>query len=167
MFRLNLLVINTQTITLFHNCYRYTVSEVVAMLEEDDSFSSANIYIDPPDNPNNSDEDSGDEDSGGNMDNLSGPQLRAGAELKMTVHGESVVIGDLESGNDMNNSMDDPAIAEDQTGNTSRDGLLPGDEKEHCGKVTAISCCRSLHAEKYLLQYNSSYCKICYYNGYC
>lgn len=41
------------------------------------------IFIEPPDSNILTDEDSGDEDGGGTIDNLSGPQLRAQAEVKL------------------------------------------------------------------------------------
>ena len=62
-------------------CYRtYTVSEVVSMLEADDNYASASVTLMPPDG-DVSEIDSGDEDSGGDINNLSGAQLRAGAEV--------------------------------------------------------------------------------------
>jgi len=52
----------------------------------------------PPDNGNDTDEDSGSEDSGGNMDNLTGRQLRAGAVATIISSDHSkTVIGDVES----------------------------------------------------------------------
>ena len=68
------------------------------MLENDPHFFSANIYMQPPDNGNDTDEDSGSEDSGGNMDNLTGRQLRAGAVATIISSDHSkTVIGDVES----------------------------------------------------------------------
>ena len=64
-------------------CYRkskkkYTVHEVICMLEEESDLTSADVYILPPDNSTGSDEDSGDEDSGC-IDNLTRRQLEAEA----------------------------------------------------------------------------------------
>ena len=64
---------------------RYTVHEVVSLLEAEPDFTEANIYITPPTNPNKSDEDSGDEELM-TVDNLSNRQLEA--EVEATVfHG--------------------------------------------------------------------------------
>ena len=57
----------------------YTVHEVIALLEAEPDFTEANIYITPPTNPDNSDEDSGDEELM-TVDNLSSRQLEAEAE---------------------------------------------------------------------------------------
>lgn len=63
------------------------MSEVIARLEEDNDFTTAAIYVSPPDNAG-SDADSGDEDAGGTIDNLSGAQLRARAEMTVEINGE-------------------------------------------------------------------------------
>ena len=57
------------------------MNEVIAALEDDPDFFSANIYIQPLQNSTgiDTDEDSGSEESGGSMDNLTGRQLRAEA----------------------------------------------------------------------------------------
>ncbi|KAK8787485.1 hypothetical protein V5799_022738, partial [Amblyomma americanum] len=60
-----------------------TLEEIAKILEEEDDDVSA-IYIEPPEASTYSDEDSADEDSGGLIDNLSGRQLRAGAETVFT-----------------------------------------------------------------------------------
>jgi len=62
------------------------VAEVVSMLEDDD-FQNADIFILPPEDATKSDEDSGPEDDDGDIDNLSGNQLRAEAEATVTVSG--------------------------------------------------------------------------------
>jgi hypothetical protein len=59
---------------------RYSLQEVVAIIEEEEA-PIADIFIEPPDPAVNSDEDSADEDEGGLIDNLTGRQLRAGAEV--------------------------------------------------------------------------------------
>jgi len=51
------------------------------MLEEDDEFVSADVYITPPDQGEVTDEDSGPEDDDGPIDRLSGAQLRSEAEV--------------------------------------------------------------------------------------
>ena len=59
---------------------RYTVQEVIAILEDRDS-DITGIYVEPPEAAVNSDEDSADEETGGLIDNLTGRQLRAEAEV--------------------------------------------------------------------------------------
>jgi len=54
---------------------------------EDDNFQNADLFILPPEDATKSDEDSGPEDDDGNIDNLSGNQLRGEAEATVTVSG--------------------------------------------------------------------------------
>lgn len=67
---------------------KFKVHEVLALLEDDEdqlhNATSADIFICPPNDVSCSDEDSGDDDSGGSYNNLSGQQLQADAVL--TVH---------------------------------------------------------------------------------
>ncbi|KAF2883442.1 hypothetical protein ILUMI_22727 [Ignelater luminosus] len=56
------------------------LQEALAMMEEED-FNVSRIYTEPPDSNVLTDEDSGEEDNGGFIDNLSGRQLRARAEI--------------------------------------------------------------------------------------
>ena len=53
---------------------------MLAILEQEDD-DVAEIFIEPPEAAINSDADSADEDAGGLIDNLSGPQLRSHAEV--------------------------------------------------------------------------------------
>src|SRR6218665_2429776 len=64
--------------------FRYSVAEVLSILEDDD-FQSADIFILPPEDPTRSDEDSGPEDDDGDVNNLTGNQLRALAEATVAV----------------------------------------------------------------------------------
>ena len=57
----------------------YSVHEVITMLENDENFWEANVYICPPTDPNCSDGDSADEELG-TIDNLSRNQLAAEGE---------------------------------------------------------------------------------------
>ncbi|XP_045127380.1 piggyBac transposable element-derived protein 3-like [Portunus trituberculatus] len=57
-----------------------TVDEILQELEDDEKDISR-LYIEPPEPNVESDEDSADEDEGGMLDNLTGRQLRAGAEV--------------------------------------------------------------------------------------
>src|SRR5688572_23540805 len=65
------------------NRKKYSVNEILSILEDDPTVTSANIFILPPDNPNCSDEDSADEENP-NSDNLTRSQLEAPATA--TVH---------------------------------------------------------------------------------
>lgn len=53
----------------------FTVHDVISMLEEEEPFEAANIYIDPPPLDELTDENSAEEDEGGTVDNLNGRQL--------------------------------------------------------------------------------------------
>lgn len=57
----------------------FNVNEVLDMLEDSGDFSRADIYIEPPAVDELTDEDSGDEDCGGTIQNLNGRQLAARA----------------------------------------------------------------------------------------
>ena len=72
-------------------CRYYNVKEVLELLE-DQEFDSAQIYIEPPDDGNESKEDSGDEDSVGCVNNLSGKQLQGLSSAKLSCHGRLDVI---------------------------------------------------------------------------
>jgi len=70
---------------MFCGCRHYSVAEVISILDEE--FQSADTFILPPEDPTSSDEDSGPEDDDGNIDNLTGNQLRAEAEASVTIVG--------------------------------------------------------------------------------
>ena len=57
------------------------------MLEDDNDFQSADIFLEPPLSGEITDEDSGEEDGGGTMDNLNGHQLSARAEVTIVTGG--------------------------------------------------------------------------------
>ena len=59
---------------------------MVSILEDED-FQSADIFISPPEDASKSDEDSGPEDDEGDVNNLSGNQLRARAEASIHLSG--------------------------------------------------------------------------------
>jgi len=61
-------------------CGRYKLHEVIAMLEEDDNFVGADVYITPPRQGEVTDENSEPEDDGGTVDNLARDQLQSTAE---------------------------------------------------------------------------------------
>ena len=56
----------------------------MAQIEEDDSVTSAKVFIQPPNDGMDSEGDSGDEEKGGTVNNLSGKQLQAAAEAKLS-----------------------------------------------------------------------------------
>lgn len=60
----------------------FTLEEALQMVYEDD-LDVQDIFIEPPEANVLTDEDSGDNEEGGLVDNLSGQQLLAGAELKV------------------------------------------------------------------------------------
>lgn len=66
----------------FKECFfrrGFSLQEALDMVYSEDIDA---IYVEPPDANVLTDEDSADEDSGGTIDNLSGRQLRARAEVK-------------------------------------------------------------------------------------
>ena len=56
--------------------YRYTLHKVLNILEEDD-VQSADVFLTPPEGNANSEEDSADEETGSNVNNIGGSMLRA------------------------------------------------------------------------------------------
>ena len=68
----------------FANCLEpgFTVKETLDIIYGEENVSD--IYIGPPDSAILTDEDSGDEEEGGAPDNLSGNQLLAEADLRIT-----------------------------------------------------------------------------------
>src|SRR6218665_2263917 len=94
--------------------FRYSVAEVLSILEDDD-FQSADIFILPPEDPTRSDEDSGPEDDDGDVNNLTGNQLRALAEATVTVSRlHRVHIGEYDEGifpNHMNHVAEEELAA--------------------------------------------------------
>ena len=79
------------------HCRSYHLNEVISMLEEDEEFFSADVFITPPDQGEVTDEDSAPEDDGGKMDNLSGGQLRSMAEAVLHVSNDTQRVGGEES----------------------------------------------------------------------
>ncbi|XP_050552280.1 piggyBac transposable element-derived protein 3 [Spodoptera frugiperda] len=65
------------------NRKKLTLNEIISQLEQDDDVFEAEFFITPPDNWQNSDEDSGDEEFV-SINNLSKHQLLAEAELRVT-----------------------------------------------------------------------------------
>ena len=82
------------------------INEVIDILEERD-IPDADIFIQPPDNGQFSDEDSGPEDEGGEIDNLTGRQLQAEAEISARTVPETIGLSP------MNEDVHDPQPAID------------------------------------------------------
>ena len=61
---------------------QYSVYEMLSIIEDNPEVTRADVFISPPDDPNCSDEDSGDEDLG-NVNNLTRRQVEAKAECTM------------------------------------------------------------------------------------
>ena len=59
----------------------FTIHEVISMLEGEESFEAADIFIEPPPVDALTDEDIADKDDGGTTDNLNGRQLAASAAV--------------------------------------------------------------------------------------
>jgi len=81
--------------------HRYRTNDVLAILEADEDMSHRSIrtdvYISPPTDPACSDEDSGDEDTGGDYNNLSSKQLESEAVATVRTLNGDVRIGEDDS----------------------------------------------------------------------
>ena len=81
--------------------HRYRTNDVLAILEADEDMSHRSIrtdvYISPPTDPACSDEDSGDEDTGGDYNNLSSKQLDSEAVATVRTLNGDVRIGEDDS----------------------------------------------------------------------
>ena len=62
-----------------------TAEEVLPQIEENETVTSAMAFIQPPSDGFDSKGDSGDEDTGGSVNNLSGKQLQANAEASVVL----------------------------------------------------------------------------------
>ncbi|GLV61248.1 hypothetical protein CBL_21075, partial [Carabus blaptoides fortunei] len=72
----------------------FNTEELVAILEQNADFERADVFITPPDDGAGSEEDSGDEDDIGDINNLSGRQLRAQATAKLSFKNDLTNIGE-------------------------------------------------------------------------
>ena len=61
----------------------FTAEDVLAQIEEDETVTSAMVFIQPTSDDFDSKGDSGDEDTDGSVNNLSGKQLQANAESRV------------------------------------------------------------------------------------
>ena len=103
-----------------------TAEKVLAQIEEDETVTSTMAFIQPPSDGFDSVGDSGDEDTGGSVNNLSGKQLQANAETRV------VSISQSPEGNERDNqiccffdsSADSPQLRlETESSSTSGTGL--------------------------------------------
>ncbi|GLV46487.1 hypothetical protein CBL_20816 [Carabus blaptoides fortunei] len=72
----------------------FNTEELTVMLEQNADFERADVFITPPDDGAGSEEDSGDEDDIGDINNLSGRQLRAQATAKLSFKNDFTNIGE-------------------------------------------------------------------------
>jgi len=106
-------------------CRALTGLQVLQILEYEHHFDRADIYIEPPADCGESEEDSADEDAGGDVNNLSGHQLSSGVSAVITSEGVKQILdeSDIDVSQDDSNgdeqsrppSPPPPAIATIQT----------------------------------------------------
>lgn len=116
----------------FYDVFRYfSLNEVIALLEDDADFHSANIYIQPPLNSTscNTDEDSGSEDSGGCLDNFTGNQLRseATATIFSSDH-QKTIIGEVATNIVQSDNEQEISYPADSVENDGNDTTSHADE---------------------------------------
>lgn len=100
--------------------------EAMQMILEDDDVLSADVYISPPDDGVCSEEDSGDENDG-TVDNMSGNQLRASAEVvTCRSDGDTQTVGGLDVSEDEENDADGGT---ESGSDTARQPSLPPPKK--------------------------------------
>ena len=103
-----------------------TAEEILPQIEEDETVTSAMAFIQPLSDGFDSEGDSGDEDTGGSVNNLRGKQLQANAEaravfLSRSPNGNK---GDNQIGCFFDSSADNPQLLlETESSSTSGTGL--------------------------------------------
>ena len=103
-----------------------TAEKVLAQIEEDETVTSAMVFIQPPSDGFGSKGDSGDEDTGGSVNNLSGKQLQDNAEARVVLLSRSPEgnEGDNQIGCFFDSSADSPQLLlETESSSTSGTGL--------------------------------------------
>ncbi|KAK7099022.1 hypothetical protein V1264_003223 [Littorina saxatilis] len=73
---------------------RYTVNDVLDILEENNTFQRADVFIEPPPVDMLTDEDSGDEEERPTVENLNGRQLSASATATIILPDGRQTIGE-------------------------------------------------------------------------
>lgn len=97
LYPLNLSTL-VDAIIIFTYFSNTTLHEVLGILEEDNEIEATEIFIEPPEPNVNSDQDSGEEDEGGFVNNLSGRQLNAKCEIRFTQATDDNIRARLRSG---------------------------------------------------------------------
>ena len=89
-----------------------TAEEILAQIEEDETVTSAMVFIQPPSDIFDSEGDSGDEDTGDSVNNLSRKRLQANAEARIVSISRSREgnEGDSQSGGLFDFSADSPRL---------------------------------------------------------
>ena len=103
-----------------------TAEEVLPQIEEDETVTSAMAFIKPPSDGFDNEGDSGDEDTGGSVNNLSRKQLQANAEARVVLLSRSPEgnKGDNQIGCFFDSSADSPQLPlETEGSSTSETGL--------------------------------------------
>ena len=103
-----------------------TAEEVLPQIEENETVTSAMAFIQPPSDGFDSEGDSGDEDTGGSVNNLSGKQLPANAEASVVLLSRSPEgnEGDNQISCFFDSSADSPQLSfEKESSSTSGTGL--------------------------------------------
>ena len=103
-----------------------TAEEVLPQIEKNETVTSAMVFIRPPSDGFDSKWDSGDEDTGDSVNNLSGKQLQANAEARVVFLSRSPEgnKGDNQIGCFFDSSADSPQLPlEKESSSTSEIGL--------------------------------------------
>lgn len=117
------------------------MEQIASLIEEDDDIFDADIYLEPPENAMLSDGDSDDEDGPGDINKLSGNQLRGGAVCsfrKQTDHGLQRVQTDEEHYTVSSEESDVDIIPPSPIPHTSTEQYSIFDRKKPCNRVLAF-----------------------------
>ena len=105
-----------------------TAEKVLAQIEENETVTSAMVFIQPPSDGFDSEGDRGNEDIGGSVNNLSGKQLQANAEARVVSISRSPEGNEEDSqiGSLFDSSADSPQLPlETESSTTSGTALRP------------------------------------------
>ena len=109
------------------SCFRFlTTEKVLAQIEQDETVTSAMVFIQPPSDGFDNEGDSGDEDTGGSVNNLSGKQLQTNAEERVVLLPRSPEDDEWDNqiGYFFASSADSPQLSlETESSSTSEAGL--------------------------------------------
>ena len=113
--------------------FRFLTAEEVLAQIEDETVTSAMVFIQPPSDGFDSEGDSGDEDTGGSVNNLNGKQLQANAEASLVFLSRSLEgnEGDNQIGCFFDSSADSPQLPlEKESSSTSGTGLRQNEKDD-------------------------------------